>query len=199
MSDMRKRDTSSAVESGFTLVELIVYVALLGVIITVISGIFLSSLSTEKTVRTVVQATTQGQLAAQSVQTGIRNSSDFRLQNLPGGDQLVLARVAGGEATLSFGCAAWYYSVDERTIRNKTSATAITPPTAAEVATWLRLVDGVVPATTSPPSATIFMTSPSTPNQLDIAFEVTAGAGDPNAAIASSTVRRLTETSAQCF
>jgi prepilin-type N-terminal cleavage/methylation domain-containing protein len=186
-------------DAGFTLIELLVYVSLLGIIITVISGIFLSSLTAEKTVRTVVQATTQGQLAAQSVQTGIRNSTDFRLQTYDNKDQLLLARVAGNQTALTYGCAAWYYSASERTIRYKSSTAAIAPPTAAQVATWLRLVDGVVPATSSPATTTIFVTTPGAPNQLDIAFEVNGGATDPNAAIVSSAVRRLTEVSTQCF
>jgi len=186
-------------ESGFTLVELIVYVSLLGIIITVVSGIFLSSLSAEKSVRTVVQATSLGQVAAQSVQAGIRNSSDFRLQSYSNNDQLVRARVAGSDSALTYGCAAWYYSAADRTIRHKTSATAIAPPTAAQLATWLLLVDGVVPATTTPVSTQIFTADPAAPQQLDIAFEVASGGSDPNAAISSSAARRLTEASAQCF
>ena len=102
-------DTTSetTTERGFTLVELLIYSMLMVVVLAIVGGMIVSFTSTSKTVGSITQVSTSGQLAAQSVERGIRNASDFRLTTPTGTDQLLIARTAGGGTDLTWKCAAW--------------------------------------------------------------------------------------------
>lgn len=134
-------------ERGFTLIELLVYVLLFGLVLSIAGGLLINSMKTSKTVRSVTEASTAGQLVAHSVEKGIRNSSDFKLTSPSGNDQFLVARTALGGATLDWACAAWYYSATGNgSIRYKFSSTAIpAPATAADLASWTLLDEGILP------------------------------------------------------
>lgn len=133
-------------EEGFTLIELLVYALLLAGVLAIVGGMILSALTASKTVVSITDTSTAGQLVAKSVVTGIRNSSDFRLTNPVGDDQLLVARTASSDATLTWTCFAWYYSAaDDGSVRFTTSPTTILPPTPEELATWTLLTKGVTP------------------------------------------------------
>jgi hypothetical protein len=151
----------------------------------------------------VVQATTAGQLAARSIDSGVRNSLQFQLSTPTGADQLIRARVQGTGATGGTYCAAWYYSATERTIRYKRftpatpTATAIVPATftAAERSSWLLLLEGVRPAEGRPATDPVFSQSGAT---LKLDITVAAGRDQPTP-ITSSSTRRLTLENTQCY
>jgi hypothetical protein len=189
---MRRSEISH--DDGISLVELLIYSALALVVLAIVGGMLINSLSTESTVRTVTEASTQGQLAAQSLEAGVRNSTDFTLTTRANGDQLLQARVASGSTPVVYRCAVWYYSISTKSLRYRDSPTTVAAPTAAELPTWRLLVSGVLPKTGAAAAGPIFA---GVEPQLDIDFRVTAG-DDPPAAISSSTVRRLTEASPQC-
>jgi len=132
-------------ERGVTLIEVIVYALLLSVVIAIAGGMIFSAVTTSKTVVSMTQNSTAGQLVSRSVVTGIRNSSDFQLSGPVGDDQFLVARRAGAGATLTWSCEAWYYSVTENKVWHTGSGLAILPPTAAEVATWTLLTEDVQP------------------------------------------------------
>ncbi|HEV7564859.1 MAG TPA: hypothetical protein VGO31_02745 [Microbacteriaceae bacterium] len=161
-------------ERGITLVELLIYSMLLVLVLSVVGGILTSTTRTSKTVGSITQATTAGQLVASSVESGIRNSSDFQLTTPAGTDQLLIARTAKGGATLTWMCAAWYYSATGTgSIYYTTSPTAIPAlPTATDLSHWTLLDRGV-----SPISGTgIFV---ATAEQLTITFKGLAGTHSP--------------------
>jgi len=190
-------------ESGISLVELLVYSMLIGLVLVIVGGMLISSLSTEKTVRSVVQATTAGQLASRSIDAGVRNALQLQLSSPAGSDQLIRARVQDAKAPDTTYCAAWYYSDADGTIRYKAftpsspAATAVIPATftPAELASWLLLVDGVSPAAGRPASDPIFAL---VGTALSVDFAVSAG-DDPPPAISTSSTRRLTLENSQCY
>jgi len=168
-------------DDGFTLPEMIVASALFSLVILVAGGIFLGQFRAQQQVSAVTSTTTNAQLAGSVIDDGIRNSSGFKL-TASGSDQLLVARVAGSGTTLQWTCRAWYYSASAHTIRSTstTPGTPITIPTAAQLAAWTLLVDGVQPRT----GTTIFSTSGAT---VSIAFNATTGSTYKPVAISIST------------
>jgi len=102
---------SSAVraDAGFTLIEMLVACALFSLVILVAGGIMMGQFSAQGQVSAVTSTTTDAQLAGNSIDAGIRNSSGFKLSAV-GADQFLVARVAGAGAALVRHCTAWYYS-----------------------------------------------------------------------------------------
>jgi Tfp pilus assembly protein PilW len=171
-------------EAGFTMIELVVAAMLFVVVFTVVGGIFLSLVRTQQTVDVLTGSANSGQLAANSIENGIRNSSDFQLSAV-GSDQLLVARTAGSGTTLSWACTAWYYSAagDGEIRSTRTTGAAIDAPTSAELADWTLVLEGVAPSAGS----TIFSVSGP---QLTVSFEATAG--DHSATAIDFTVIPLT-------
>ncbi len=135
-------------DAGFTLIELLVYTLLLSFVIMIVGGMIFSAVSASKTVTSITDTSTSGQAVARSVVTGIRNSSDFRLTNPTGDDQLLVSRTVGFGATITWTCYAWYYSADgDGSVRFTTSPLAILPPTPDELSHWTLLAEGVKPVT----------------------------------------------------
>jgi Tfp pilus assembly protein PilW len=180
-------------ETGFTLIELIVYSALLLLVMSVVGGFFISGLETATAVRTMTNASTSGQIVADSVETNIRNASDFQL-TVPGGtDQFLVARTAQRGSTLSWTCIAWYYSAaGSGSIRFKQSSTAILAPTASELSTWILLNEGIVPAS----GTSIFSSSG---QRLTMTFKALAGDRPPVVITSSATSRAGASGSLACY
>jgi prepilin-type N-terminal cleavage/methylation domain-containing protein len=174
-------------DEGFSLIELLAASMIFAVIFTVIGSIFVSLIRTQDTVDSVTMSSSTAQLAASSIENGIRNSSEFDLAAV-GADQLLVARTAGSATTLTWYCTAWYYSAaGAGSIRMTTnSGVAIDAPTTDELATWTLLLEGVQPRT----GTTIF--SAAGP-QLTVSFHATAD--DHNATAIEFTVVPLTGSS----
>ncbi|TFB96788.1 hypothetical protein E3O42_16755 [Cryobacterium adonitolivorans] len=180
-------------DDGFTLIELIVYSALLMLVLSVIGGLFISGLNTATAVRTVTNASTAGQIVADSVETNIRNASDFRLTVPTGTDQFLVARTAQRGATLTWSCIAWYYSAaGAGRIFFKQSDLAILAPTASELGSWVLLNDGVRPIS----GTTIFS---SAGQRLTVNFKGLAGDHPPVVITSSATSRAGASGSLACY
>ncbi len=178
-------------ESGFTLPELLTYTLLLGLVLSVVAGIVVSSTVTERTVSGIVASSTNAQVAVDSIATGIRNSSAFKVDDV-GGDQILRARVARGEDALSWVCSAWYYSSSRHELRYRVSSTAIATPSSTQVTDWLLLADHV-----SPPSGQDVFTVAS--GEVALAFLAESADQTPTE-IATSAARRIQDwESAPCF
>jgi len=133
-------------ERGLTLIEVLVYALLLSVVIAIAGGMIFSAVTTSRTVLSITENSTAGQLVARSVVTGIRNSSDFQLSGPVGDDQMLVARRASSGTTLEWSCEAWYYAATENKVWHTGSGLEIEAPTAATLATWTLLTEGVQPA-----------------------------------------------------
>lgn len=102
--------TTQDFERGFTLVELLIYSMLLLIVLAIVGAMLGSTVTTSKSVNSLTAASTSAQLVSESVERGIRNSSDFHLTTPTGTDQLLVARTALDGATINWVCVAWYYS-----------------------------------------------------------------------------------------
>ncbi len=170
-------------DRGFTLVEMLVSSALFATIITGLIGVILVTTNAQRTVSVVSATTNDAQLVANAIDQRIRNSSEF-VVTTSGSTQLLVARVAGSDATLTWRCYGWYYSASDGGVIRMTSTapgTPITMPSATQAAAWTLLLSGVVPRT----GTTVFT---AVDNQLSIAFNATADDNLP-VAIDFTTVR----------
>ena len=110
----RKRVDGCAAEpeQGFTLVELIVYLALFLIVLIVIAGILISSLKSEKVVRSAAEASSLGQLIANAVQKDARNATALNVSSpntgIADSQMLVMSTLKGDVAGTSV-CSAWLY------------------------------------------------------------------------------------------
>lgn len=180
-------------DDGLTLVELIVYGILLISVLLIVGSIMISTLGVERVVRESTTATTAAQLAATSIETGVRNSSAVNLSSV-GSDQLLVARTAGTGATVAWRCQAWYYSAASGTIRTTSSASDAAPIAAptAEPTTWTLLASNI----DAPTSGVIFTNSG---NSVTIYFQATTDDSEPVDIRSSSVVRAGAWESASCF
>lgn len=189
MSSFRDDDS----EQGYTLVELIVYSSLLIIVIAVVAQLFISGVIATQRVQTVTAATTSGQVVADSIETNVRNSTDFLLTNPAGTDQFLVARTAKRDATLSWQCVAWYYSsAGTGTIRFKQSSVAILEPTPSELQTWTLVQEGITPV-----SGTNILAANG--QQLTVNFKSLAGDHPPVVISSSATSRAGASGNLTCF
>jgi len=166
-------------EDGFTLVELVVATAILGIILLAVGGLMFSTTTTQRSVSAVNDASSSAQTAADGLRTQLRNAAGFRLTTVDGHDQLLVARVASTGTPTTYTCRAWYFARDERELRTTTwpapRSTAL-PTRPDQVSTWALLLRDVSPR----PASTAVFGSPTLPSApvevvggtLEIAFEV---------------------------
>ena len=159
-------------ESGLTLVELLVTIVLLSLVGTVVGGIMISLLNTQRTVSSVTADTRSAQLIADAIGTPIRNASSFQLSSIGSNDQLLVARVASSTATITWRCTAWYYSASQQRLFTTDQTSAIAAPTSASLATWTVLADGVTPL-----GETYIFTADGP--VVEVAYQVASGDTDP--------------------
>lgn len=133
-------------DGGLTLVELMVTCVLTLIVMAAASGLLISLIRTPQAVTQRVDASGSAQVAANSIVSGIRNSSDFRLTSPQGTDQLLVARTAESGSTIVWVCSAWYYSATDQSIRFTTSSTTIpAAPTSTDLTAWTVLDTSVTP------------------------------------------------------
>lgn len=180
-------------EEGYTLVELIVYSSLLIIVVAVVAGLFISGITATERVRIVTAATTSGQVVADSIETNVRNSTDFLLTNPMGTDQFLVARTAKRDSELSWQCVAWYYSAaGTGSIHFMQSSLAILAPLPEELATWTLVQEGITPVS----GAAIFTTSG---QQLTVDFNSLADDHPPVVISSSATSRAGASGNLSCF
>lgn len=108
-------------QRGYTLVELLVYVSLFVIVLAIVGGFLINSLSAEKGVRGAANASNHGQLLAQSLQHGIRNAKAIRVTQPPvsaaapkfhpaGMQLLVVESMTGATDPAVTRCQAWLYT-----------------------------------------------------------------------------------------
>lgn len=195
---IRDRRPSASTDAGFTLVELLVSIALFSIVITVVGGVLISSFRADQTVRTVTTGTTDGQLALNVIDADVRNSSIVSVRPAPATDsQLVVARVTPRSGPQ---CVALYYNASQNEIRRTTSTSAISMP-ANDAATngWPVIATGVVQL---PNPAGGFVPVFLADNDRTVTVRFAADAGGSTGSVFTTTVTGrppLANASPQCF
>lgn len=141
---LRNARTRIAEDDGITLVEVLIAAVLSLIVLGVMAGMFISTTNAEANVRGLTTATTQSQLAWNTIDRSTRNSSIVAVASV-GSDMVLRARTVGSGTTAVWGCTAFYWSATDKTIRYSTSTSAIAAPanTAAQ-RSWTLLADNVV-------------------------------------------------------
>lgn len=141
--------SSGPSEAGMGLIELVVYSALLVTVMLAVGGMLISLLTTQRNVVNAANTSGSAQLIAKSLQSGIRNSTAVKLNAIGASDQLLLARSASAENSVSWVCLAWYFSGQTGQVRTITSSSAIPTPTSGDLTGWTLLAQGVSPSSGS--------------------------------------------------
>jgi hypothetical protein len=105
-----------AADAGYTLVELLIYSSLLVLILTVVGGMLLNTLTSQQKVLDSANANGVSQLIASSVSSGMRNATGLDLiDDFPDApdDQVLVLTTVSGVATGTAAdrvCKAWYFT-----------------------------------------------------------------------------------------
>ena len=181
----RVRDDSS----GFTLIELVVASSLTVIVAVVIGSILISTLGSEKTIRTTTQATSAGQLVAQSIDKGVRNATWIDL-TAASGEYFLTVRTASQTAVVTYRCQAWY--ITPAGVAYMTSSpTKITKPSDGNVTGWTLLTTGIHQSGT----ASVLSRAG---REVTITFEVDAGEAQDVLITTSALSRQTSTESAPC-
>jgi len=173
-------------DRGVTLVELMIYSALMLVIITIAGAILGSALRGQRDIAASSSGTNAGQLVAQSISTGVRSATEITVKSVNSTTQMLIIRTPGLAATASARCQAWYFTTDNGgAVYSTTSASSIPTPTAAQLATWTKLTSGILlsPRSGAP---TAILTADATPTR-SITFEWAMANASAQPIIISST------------
>jgi hypothetical protein len=170
---------------GFSLVELLIYSVLSVVVLFIVGGILINSLTVARSVREASEASNAGQLVATSVGHGVRNANEI-WQSAPGiVPQILMVRTVGSEDTPNWRCQAWSYDSGE--IRTTASAAAIsTVQTSDSVESWMLLAEGVQPLIVAAVPAPVFTVAG---QRVNLALDMSTGEGQP-VLISTSSVSR---------
>lgn len=185
-------------DSGFTLVELLVSSALVTVVIVVVGGVLVSSMRADETVRSVTTSTTDGQLVANVIDGGMRNSTAVAVSTAADGvSSFAVARVAG---TSGAECVAWFYDAEVDTIFRRASPSAIAAPEPGSVgAEWIPLSAGIVPDVDGAGTEYPVLAAEGS-RGLTLRYAVETGSGPSSLFITTITGRApSTNASPQCF
>lgn len=165
-------------DAGFTMIELIVVVALLGAVLIAVGGMYISTLNAERQVSGDTSAASNAQLAARAIDDAMRNGSSFYVTAGFDGGQLLVVRTAGAGSSLDWSCSAWYYTPEnggEVRTDVRPDGSTIGLPGNTELDDWTLLVSGL---TASGPVFT------ATDDVLQVAFETVDSAGRTTTTIA---------------
>jgi type II secretory pathway pseudopilin PulG len=130
-------------ESGFGLVELVIYIALTLIILSAVGSVVVSMVKVQNQVMDTANSSEQAQLVTRVIGSGVRNATALDLQTLPNGDQILRMRTATSAATPTWICSALYVDVPTKTIKSRSSAVAIGTPTQQELSGWASLGSGI--------------------------------------------------------
>jgi type II secretory pathway pseudopilin PulG len=164
-----------AADQGFTLIELVIYAALLVLVLAAVGSILVGALKAQTNVRTIGRGIDGSQLVLRSVGAGIRNSSSFKAEAPTADGQLLRARVATGSSGLLWQCRAWYWSSTTGGFYTTANPLAMVPVplTGVVPAGWTLLAS----STALPSGTTQPFTSLASGGQLKLAVTVSAGSG----------------------
>ncbi|SEM88626.1 PilW family protein [Cryobacterium luteum] len=195
--------TAPIAEQGFTLVELLIYSAFSVIILSLVGGMLVTSLSAQKTMIARSEAASAGQLISQSIHSGVRNANAIKIVSpVVGSEMLIMATVQTGDGETGESCQAWFYTAaDGGAVYYKSAAAGelnfISPPAAGSFAGWLMLGDDISPSEASRP---FFLGAGSPLNEVAVSFTVGAGSKNAPILIESTTITRQSGSeSSACF
>lgn len=162
-------------DSGFSLIELLVYISLSTVILAIVGGILINGLRVETQVRDGIESTTTAQLVTQSLGRGVRNASALEVSNPSAGTTLLRTRSIDSNVDgASWRCNAWHVGADGELRWTVSDAAISATPTDTELETWTLLGTGLTPRDARP-----ILEYNGAERSVTIAFSAQAGDGPP--------------------
>jgi len=143
---MRPQDVRD--DRGITLVELLIYIMLAIVVLTIVGSILINSFRAQTQVRDGAESASTAQLVAESVGQGVRNASALEVTTPSAGTTMLRTRSIDGSSSGAWYCQAWVWSGGE--LRTTRSSTAIPPPDPAALSTWTLLASDVAAVGSTP-------------------------------------------------
>jgi len=204
MRFLRERRIALRGDDGVTLVELMVYIVLLGVVMSIVVTTWISITKAQTSVQNVSNAANSGQAALNGITSAITNSSALSLTAPTSGNQLLRTRTALPGSTATWQCEAWYYQSAANSSSGvgglyfKTSSSAITAPTSSALSSWTTLVTGVTP----PTGSTTIFNAPlvqSATTSLTFSFYATVSGQRPVLLASTATTQLGNTGSSPCF
>lgn len=193
---MRPRDLSRSDERGITLVELLVYMLLAVVVLTIVGAVLINSFRAENQVRDAAQSNSTAQLVAESLGQGIRNASAVEISTPAVGSILLRTRSIDRSEAGGWFCYAWLLSGGE--LRTERSVGAIPAPDAATAATWTLLATDVEAV-----GATPLLALGANDRSVDVTLTVGVGEGVPvlldTVMVAQQPIPATGKVTAPCF
>jgi hypothetical protein len=130
-------------DSGFTLVELLIFSFFSILILALAGGMLISTLKVEEGTRRSLDNSNLDQVISRTISTGVRSAS-----NISAKGELLRARVAVGTKAgeVKWECQAWYHSPSSTRVYWASSASGMVPePTvgALQTSPWLLLGSGI--------------------------------------------------------
>ena len=122
MSGSQRTDANSA-EAGFTLVELIIYISLSVVILSLVGGFLLNGVRADRDVKSAAQAANSAQLIAESIKRDVRNATRVEVVN----ENTLVLRTAGVNDPSALSCRSWYFDSGSQAIYSANVGVATSP------------------------------------------------------------------------
>lgn len=187
----------SGSDSGFTLVELLIYMAFSVIVLSLVGGMMISTLNAQKSIVARSEATTSGQAVAQSVHSGVRNAVNHTLtptNSRADTDQLLVVQSLDLGTETNPTCLAWYYSTaGDGAIYYQRSAAPITAPEGTDSAGWLLLATGV-----QSPTGIFDDAGSGSGTRIALSFSVSADAESAPVWFESTTISRENRSETAC-
>lgn len=169
--------TSRSDEDGLSLIELIVYVVVLGVILIGLSVMLVNMWNTQADVDAQTKATTNGQFVSSEIERAMRNSTGFQV--LDGGSTLL---VQTSLSSASLRCQSFHYDPTggvDGTGTLQFSASAAPAPAATSGYAWQKGVVAYVDGSFNKFFTYVDAAGAPTLNGVGIHYSFTAKAADP--------------------
>ena len=199
-------------ERGMTLVELLVYMILLGLVLAIIGSLMINTVKKQTEVVRISESNNTAQTVISAVDMAVSNASGFRLRtDVVTGNQLLLTKtrstLAGGAEVNVARCVGYFYdaatqkvhtaSVSLPAASNEVRAADVAPFTGAK--TWPILASGVTPV--DPATRRIF-TQATDPAKVKVEFSVATLVNRPAVTVQTTTGLRgsgLIDNSGVCW
>lgn len=167
-------------ERGMSLAELLVYCLLIGVVLTIVGGLIIQSLRVQRETTSLNDSNNAAQTVLSGIELGVRNAGVVRVQNVSGGDQLLIVkrRSTTGAGTDAV-CQAWYFDVSANQLRAATDPASGSPRSAVAAGNpstalaWPLVLDEVARVGSTP----VFQWATGTP--VTVTFEVESTGNRP--------------------
>lgn len=134
-------------EAGYSLIELIVAASLGVLVLTLLGGMMVASISAQNSVTTTMNATGEAQVLARQLESQVRLASVvYVVDGADTDSQLLVARTETGSGGHDWECQAWFYDDTAKAIFHTTFPGNNNWPWGSSITNWIDLGSGLTEA-----------------------------------------------------